>query len=255
MGLWTLTHFYNIIPAFAIYILAAVAVRRYLSGRDEGFKYRILKALAVTLLILEAIKQVSCAVGGYDLYSLPFHYCSIFLYVLPIHAFYRGKYKRAVDAITLATCASLCLFMLVMPAVVYSQDAVRGFFDDYTSMHTVLFHHLVNIYFFAMLGMRLYSFEPRRDLKPVGIFLAVYVIVATVMSFLLETNFHNLYRCNLEPVENIRLALVEAIGWPGHAIYVAVMFIMTIIFAYAAYALTRVILSFFEKRFGMAKKD
>ena len=247
MGLWTFAHFYNIIPAFIIYSLIAVVIRKKLSFKDERFKYRVFKVLSITLLILEAIKQITTAVGGYDLYSLPFHYCSIFLYVLPLHAFYRGKHKKAVDAITVSCCAALFLFMLVMPAVVYPDSAVTGFFDDYTSMHTVIFHHLVSIYFLLMMAFDVCQFEPKYDLKVIAVFLSLFMTVAIILSFALETNFQNLYRCNLAPVEEIRLAMVASIGWLGHAIYVAVLFVLTILFTYAAYFLCRAVLRLAEK--------
>ena len=126
--------------------------------------------------------------------------------------------------------------MVIMPAIVYSENNIKNFFGgDFIDFHTVTFHALVCLYFFLVISLRLYKFSIKRDLPAMAIFLAVYVIIATVLSYTLKVNFHNLYKCNLEPVENIRLAMVEAMGWFGNAIYVTVLFILTIFFAYLAY--------------------
>ncbi len=243
MGLWTLTHFFNIIPAFIVYIVLAFLLAKPFSKMDEKKRLIPFKALALILLVLEVMKQIKSFEGGYDLYSLPFHYCSLFLYLLPLHSFYHGKYKKAVDAATLACTSSLFLFMLIMPAVVFPESAITGFFSGFMDTHTILFHYLVCIYFLLMLSAGFYRFEPKYDLKVVTVFLAAYVMLATILSFTLKTNYQNLYRCHLAMVEEIRLAMVASIGWLGHAIYVAVLFVLTILFAFLSYYLTKWILA------------
>ena len=137
--------------------------------------------------------------------------------------------------------------MLVMPAVVYSDGAISGLADNFMSFHTVVFHNLVCLYFLLVVAMKLYEFNRSLDLKVMAVFLAIYVVIATVLSHTLEVNFHNLYRCNLAIVEDIRLQIIEAIGWAGQVIYVVVMFILTILFAYAAYFLTQLVLSLISR--------
>lgn len=92
-------------------------------------------------------------------------------------------------------------------------------------------------------------------MKATAIFLAVYVIIATIMSFSLQVNFHNLYKCNLAIVEELRLAMMEAIGIFGHIIYVVVLFFLTILFAFGAYLATKGILQLISKISGLKAKD
>ena len=206
-----------------------------------------LRIITVLLLILEVGKQIASFDGGYNMYSLPFHYCSLFLYLLPFHSFYNGKYKKNFDSAAFGCLASLFLFMIAIPAVVYGEGAIKSFTDNFMEFHTVAFHNLVCLYFLITVALGLYTFEPRRDLSVMAVFLAGYVIIATVLSHTLEVNFHNLYRCNIEFIEQVRLKLVESIGWCGQAIYTVVLFILTILFAYAAYFLTKLIVSIIDK--------
>ena len=248
MGLWTELHALTILPAFVVYIVIALIIARLVRGKSERVKYIPLQIITVMLLILEIIKQiVSVENGVYNLYSLPFHYCSLFLYLLPFHSFYKGNHRKIVNSAAFGCLASLFFFMLVMPAVVYSDGAISGLADNFMSFHTVVFHNLVCLYFLLVVAMKLYEFNRSLDLKVMAVFLAIYVVIATVLSHTLEVNFHNLYRCNLAIVEDIRLQIIEAIGWAGQVIYVVVMFILTILFAYAAYFLTQLVLSLISR--------
>ncbi len=249
MGLWTKEHFYTIIPSFIVFIIFAVIFGKFMKGKSEKTKYLPLQIITLVLLALEFMKQgYNIKDDGYDLYALPFHYCSLFLYLLPFHSFYKGKYKKTTDAITLSCLASLFLFMLVMPDVVFGAGNITGFFEGFSNFHTVTFHLLVCLYFVLTLSLKLYNFDVKKDLTVTAIFLAVYVIIATIMSFSLKVNFHNLYKCNLGMVEDIRLAMMDAIGIFGHIIYVVVLFFLTILFAYAAYFATKGILALIYKK-------
>lgn len=240
MGLWTPQHAMTVLPAIVVFIGVAFLIGWLLRNKSETIRRIPLQVIAVIIIGLEIAKQIKSGIGGeYDLYSLPFHYCSLFLYLLPLHAFLQGngKFRKFVNAATLGCLASLFFFMLVMPSIVYSEWAIIDMFNSFFSFHTVVFHNLVMLYFVLTISLKLYEFNIKRDLSVMAVFLAIYVVIATVLSHTLKTNFHNLYRCNLAPVEDIRLMLVDKLGWGGQAIYVAVLFVMTIIFAYIAYFL------------------
>ena len=235
MGLWTLTHLYTVIPAFIAFFIIGALMAWALKNKSERIKYIPLQVIAVILLGLEIGKQIVSFEGGYDLYSLPFHYCSLFLYLLPIHAFYHGRFKAQIGAVTFACLSSLFFFMLVMPAIVYGEAAILNMRSSYMDFHTVVFHNLVCLYFVLTLSLKLYEMKVKRDLILMASFLGVYVIIAAILSNTLEVNFHNLYRCNIALVEDLRAAVVASIGWLGQLIYNVIMFVLTIIFAYAAY--------------------
>ena len=243
MGLWTKEHFYLIIPSFIIFIAFSVILGKALKNKSEKTRYLPLQIITIVLLALEFMKQgYNIKDTGYDLYALPFHYCSLFLYLLPLHSFYKGKFKKVTDAVSISCLASLFLFMLVMPDVVFSAGNITGFNKNFSNFHTVTFHLLVCLYFLLSLTLTPFEFDVKKDFKVTAIFLAIYVIIATIMSFSLKVNFHNLYKCNLGMVEDIRLALMDKIGIFGHILYVVVLFFLTILFAFAAYLLTKGIL-------------
>ena len=243
MGLWTMTHLYQILPTFLIFAVISFIAAKTLGKCRPALRYIPLQVIAVTLLVLEVMKQINAAKGGsYDLYALPFHYCSLFLYLLPIHAFYHGKFSHFTDAAAFGCLASLTLDMILMPDVIYSAGNIKNFFGAFGDFHTVAFHNLVVLYFMLTIALKLYELRTKHDLAVMSIFLAVYVVIAATLSYSLKVNFHNLYKCNIPFIENVRLAAVDALGVFGTVLYVCILFILTILFAFASYFLAKLII-------------
>ena len=92
MELWTAEHAKTLLPAVAVMILIAGILRPVLK-KDEKIRMIPIQILTCVLLVMEVGKQVLSLVQGYDLYCLPFHFCSLFLYVMPVMSFYKGKYR------------------------------------------------------------------------------------------------------------------------------------------------------------------
>lgn len=250
MGPWTLTHLYQIVPTFVISAALSIFVAKAMRNAKDKLKYIPLQVIAVLLLILEVIKQIY-NIKEYEaqnFYAIPLHYCSLFIYVLPFHAFYRGKHRQITDAVAFSCLASLMIFMILMPTVVYTDGDIKSFFRLFEGFHTVLFHNLVVLYFMLTLALKLYSFDTRRDLISIGVFLSVYVTVAAIFAYTLKTNFHNLYRCNINFIENVHLRLVESLGIFGTLLYVLALFIATILFTFASYCLARLFIKATDKK-------
>ena len=249
MGLWTLTHLWQIVPTFLAFAVLTFIAAKLLGKRSEKVRKIPLQVITVILLVLEVLKQINSfgEDGTYNMYSLPFHYCSLFLYLLPFHSFYQGKYKPLVSAATFGCLASLMLDMILMPAVIYPAYQIVDYAKNFASFHTVTFHNLVVLYFMLTVAFKLYDLQTKRDVKVMTVFLAIYVAIAAVLSYTLKVNFHNLYSCNIPFIENVRVALVNSIGVFGTIIYVTALFILTILFAYLSYALARLVIKGIDK--------
>ena len=104
------------------------------------------------------------------------------------------------------------------------------------------------------IAFRLYEFNTKRDMAVMGVFLAIYVVIAATLSYTLKVNFHNLYQCNIAFVEEFRQSVIQAIGIFGIILYVCIMFVLTILFAYASYFLARLVIKIVDKVRGGADK-
>ena len=94
MQLWEKEQIQTLLPAIGVMVILAIILRLTLGKREEKVRRIPLQIIAVILLLLEVGKQTLSIMRGYSLYHIPLHYCSLFLYVLPVMAFYNVKYKQ-----------------------------------------------------------------------------------------------------------------------------------------------------------------
>ena len=242
MQLWEKEQIQTLLPAIGVMVVLAIILRLTLGKREEKIRLIPLQIIAVILLALEVGKQTLSIIKGYDLYHIPLHYCSLFIYVLPVMAFYKGKHRQKVNAIGAGICAALTLLMLIYPGIIYSGANVREYFTNYFSFHTVTFHNLAMFAFPVILALELHT-PQKGDLKAVAVFALGFTVVAGTMAQVLKTNFANFYSCNVAPLETVRLNMQEVIGVvPTQIIYVAIVAVLHIgftVLSYVLYSLVR----------------
>ena len=83
MGLWTPEHAATLLPAVVVMIAISLLLRKWLINKSFETRMIPVKVIAVLLLLLELGKQAVSISRGYDLYHLPFHFCSLFLFMMP----------------------------------------------------------------------------------------------------------------------------------------------------------------------------
>ena len=253
MQLWTPEHVRTLLPALAFMILFSALLGRLLRNKSDKIRMLPLQIIAVILVLIEIGKQVISLIRGYDLYHLPFHYCSIFIFMLPLAAFYRGKKQAELRGVTAALCAAVFLLMMIYPNLIYSAFDVTNFFGDYMCFHTVFFHNLVMLSFLFFLSLNLHTSEnTKAEARSVCIFITVFSAVAAVMSQILKTNYANMYSCNVPPLENVRIAAQEILGYvPTQILYDLAVSVLQILFTLMTYGLYRLLRFLF---IGLQKK-
>ncbi len=230
------------LPALAVMILVGAALRLAIGNKSMKVRMIPFQILACVAFLLEVGKQIVSLQRGYDLYHLPFHFCSIFIFALPFTAFYKGKYMSRVRAVTAALCGSVTLLMLIYPNLIYSAGNIMAFFTDYLSLHTVLFHNIVMFEFVLMVALRLHAPEEKGEQKAAILFTVGFCVVSAAMAHLLKTNYANFYKCNIPVFETLRLAVCDALGVvAAQLFYVSIVSILTVLFVWGTYWFYRLV--------------
>ena len=213
MSLWSFEHLITVPATFAVFLIFAYLLRRLLINKPYELRMLPIKIISAIIVIIEIGKQIYSASIGYDLYHLPLHFCSIFLYALPLMAFYRGRWESAVRSTACAAMTALLIGMLIIPNVIYGADRILSFFTDYLAFHTVVFHNLVILAFILMLFLDLHQPQANRsEALFVGVFGAVFVAVSATASHVLQTNFSNFLSSTIGIVADLVDKVKEAIG-------------------------------------------
>ncbi len=253
MELWTPAHIRTLLPSIGVMLILCALLRLWLGGKPRRVRMIPLQVIGVLLVVLELFKQTISVSRGYDLYHIPLHFCSLFLFSIPLMAFYRGKHERTVSTVTTVLCGSAMLLMTVYPALIYPAYDVECYFSAFMSFHTVTFHGLVYFAFLLILTLQLYGEFGRRERKATLISIAVFSVIAATAAQLLKTNFTNMYSCNVPPIENLRQSLIASWGYaPAQLLYVTAVTAGHILFLWGVFALSRLLARLADKLFGVA---
>ena len=238
MELWTKEHFWQLIPTTIAMIIVALILNKFIGKKELKIRMIPFQILAALLFLSEIGKQVISFSRGYDLYHIPLHVCSLFIPLLPLMAFYNGKYKDGVRAIACAVTTALMLFMAIYPNLIYGSWNILNFFNDYFDFHTVFFHNVVIFEFILIVVLRLHHIEGKSYVKHTALFGAGFSIIAGSMSQILKTNYANFYTCNIGPVNDFVNSIKDALGYTlGQTIYVVILGLLHILFFVACYYL------------------
>ena len=249
MELWTKQHAITLLPAVGVMLLLAAALKFWLGKKSFQIRMIPIQIIAVMLLLLEVGKQGLSLKEGYDLYHLPFHFCSLFIFMLPIMAFYRGKYQQQVFAITAALCSSVFALMLIYPDLIYGAGNIENYFKGYFDFHTVTFHNLVMLAFVLIVALRVHTPATKGEVKAVMWFVAGFCTISASMAHILKTNYANFYTCNIDLLETVRLAAERVLGsFAAKLLYVGIVSGLNFAFVYGAYWLYRLALNLTAKK-------
>lgn len=255
MQLWTIEHALTLPAAMVVMLVIAIILRRTIGTKPLKIRIIPFQILAGIAFALEIGKQVISFARGYDLYHIPLHFCSLFIFMLPAMAFYTGKHRLKVSAITSALCSAVVLLMLIYPNLIYSAHDITNFFEDYMCMHTVTFHNIIIFEFILIVALGLHAPEKKRDVRAIIIFIICFCMVAGSMAQILKTNFANYYSCNIPPLENLRIAVRDAVGIvPAQILYVLIVSLLHVAFVYLSYWLYRLLRRIFSKNFNAGEE-
>ncbi len=240
MELWTQAHARTLLPTLAVMVLLSLLLRKWLISKPLKYRMIPVQILAVIILLLEAGKQIVSYSRGYNLYHIPLHYCSLFIFMLPLMAFYKGKRQNEVRGVAAGLCAAVTALILIYPDLIYGAWDIENYFQEYMGFHTVTYHNIVIFVLLLTLALELHTPQTKKESGAVVIFMAVFCAVSAIAAQLLKTNYANFYECNIPPFESLRVQLQGVLGYvPTQILYVLVVSALTIAFTYGAYWLYR----------------
>ena len=252
---WSKYRAFTLIPVFLLIIVASYFLYKVLKNKEDRKRMLPITIVTIVLLVLEFFKQLLSIIRGYDLYHIPLHFCSLFLYFLPLAVFYKGKLNNTFRVLAGVISTCLFLFMSIYPLLIYPDadiDKIKVFFSGediyrFFQFHSVVFHNIALLPFFFFAFGKVCEFDTKKDIKAIVIAFAIYAVIAGSLANIIDTNFNNFRSCNADFLENVRVGLVDSMGAIGQLIYVLIIGVGTILVPIAAYFILKLFTKAYEK--------
>lgn len=188
--------------AFVIIILITVFCWAMLRHKSQLIKSIPLQLIALTVILLEVMKQIRNIAKGFDPWALPFHYCSMFVFFFPLAQF-SGKKVQKILKPTAFNCALAMFAVFYFSPITIIGHSCENVFANFDAFHTFTFHHLVILYFFLSLVLKDYK-PSKKDYIYVCCCMLCYSVVGMTLAYMLDTNYCNFLYGTIEFLELIR---------------------------------------------------
>lgn len=217
--MWTNDEKYILPLVLGVIVVISLVLYLLLRNKSNKIKNIPLVVITLTMLILEVVKQVIAFKEGYSTWTIPLHFCSLFLYFYPLATLTKGKLKDfGVTMAFVSSCLMTALFYF-NPSSIISESA-SNIFGSFSNFHTFTYHHLVMLFLFTGLALNMFNVS-KKSFIHILIGFTIYALVAIPLAHLLDTNYCNILTSNIGFMENLRLSV-------GQIIYTIVMFLFAI---------------------------
>lgn len=223
--------------ALAVIIVSAVVMRLILRNKSEFYRSLPLKFLAALIVALEIGKQLEYIIWlSYSVYVLPMHFCSTFIWLMPLAQFTKGKVKDFFKPMPLFYSFLVFVLMYVYPHVLLG-DATSYLFDNFSASHSFLYHHTIVAY--LIFSIALGDYKPRKkDWISLVAGVAFYTTYAVPVAYTLKSNYVNILYSSFPPFEALRQSLVKINYVFGQVVYDFILFavaVLAIVFVWYIY--------------------
>ena len=253
MELWSSAHFKTLPLTILVMVIVAIILRKFLINKPLKIRAIPFFAVSIILFVLEIFKQVLSGIDGqYDLYHIPLHYCSILIFIpllAGISMVFGKKKDTKIVGIATATVTATAVLTIIYPCLIYGAWNIENYFKGFFDFHTVTFHNLVIFACILMLALNLHKPNFKSVKWLLLLFMVGFCVLSSSMAQILKTNFANFYVCNIAPLESVRQAVANALGyWPAQIMYISINSALTISFTVGAYFVYHLFYNIFNKK-------
>jgi len=218
---WTKVDFIVLPITLVAIILIAFFLRVLLKNKSENIRKIPLILITCFMLVMELIKQVLSFKKGYDYWTIPLHFCSLFIYFCPLAVFAKGKLNDFGKTMSLVCSALMFCCFYLSPDSIIGSKTTENIFANYATFHTFTYHHLVILFLFTSLFLNFYKFKKENYIH-VFIGFTVYAIIMVPLAHILDTNFCDILHTSVPLLESFRL-------FAGQIIYTILFYVFAIL--------------------------
>ncbi len=196
---------YRIYTAIAIPVIfivtALIAFGTYVLLKDRSKKARNIPfvVISVIFLCIETAKQIYefTRPDGYNIYSIPLHVCSFFVFFPIFAAALKPELKitKVFWSLSINTAVIVTIAMLAAPEIIMGNqtEAVMTGTAGFIEYHSVTHHILIVLYTFLVIFFKPWKPDIKESIYAAAIF-GGFLLASWVMANVLDTDFASFIR-------------------------------------------------------------
>jgi len=183
-----------IAAAFALPIVIGLIIGLYFLLRKRSLKMQLIPFMVIAglLIVMEIAKQIISIVNGYNFFHIPLHICSVFLFSFALAVFLKqgSRASKMFWALSLIVGSLVVALMLIGPNIILSGSINTSSATSlFMSIHTIVYHYILIV--FVVLAF-MFGFHKKLSFLDLMLGIAafaVFLIIAIIMSNVLDTNY------------------------------------------------------------------
>lgn len=219
-GMFTLPH---LLVLLLCIISIIIGVKYTLKIKNENI-YKIIKAIAIVVVILEIIKIYYNFHYGYTYLDawFPLAFCSLFIYSIIMVGFFKGKIREMGMSFLVGGGILAGIAFLIFPTTSLMMHPIY----HYLSIHSMLFHSLMAYLGIVCYLKKMFVFNKKGYLSYI-IFCLIFMICALIIN--------KIYDCNMmflkEPF-NLPIPLLQTINRELPFLYKIIIMLLYLVIPY-----------------------
>jgi len=194
-----------VLSFYAAILACTYVLHKKLKDKPDSVKRFSFLAVTVTILLLEAARQIVALTNGYTADNLPLYLCSLLMPVFALASFSKSgsRLYKIGHSLSLIIGLPIAISIILIPSVVFQLQvygsATQNIFTQnavFRHYHSFFFHMLA--LFFVTLCVAFKPYTPKKSdiILAVGAFLP-FVLVSTAASALVDIDYIQIWSLSL----------------------------------------------------------
>lgn len=223
MGEYTWSQFIALLIGLIVILAFSFLYKHFTKNKSERIREIPLMVVAVLVVVLEIFKLFHNYKIDNLFDSLPLHFCHMYLLWLPLSVFTKGKFKHALQCVSVIACLYMTILLYIFPTTIIGHSELY-FFNNFGSFHNFIVHQLY--VFFPLFSIINNIYKPKKnDYIYMMLAIVFYGCIGIPGAIITNYNYAMLLYSKIPFIDNF-------FAKAGHALYLICYFVLMMIICY-----------------------
>lgn len=96
-------------------VILSFSLSKLLNNKPNYIKRIILASIPTIMLVMEIVKQITSIINGYSWFTLPLHFCSLYMIWFSFAEFGKGRFREFGQTVSMSTSILFLIMFYINP--------------------------------------------------------------------------------------------------------------------------------------------